>query len=76
LATQGPAKQAGVEAGDIVLAVAGRSVGTLASFFRRVWALGEAGVEIPLTIHRAGDTFELRITSADRNSFFKVPRLH
>jgi hypothetical protein len=34
VATRGPAKQAGVEAGDIVLAVAGRAVGTLASFFR------------------------------------------
>jgi hypothetical protein len=48
----------------------------MASFFRRVWALGEAGVEVPLTIHRAGRMFELRITSADRNGFFKVPRLH
>jgi S1-C subfamily serine protease len=76
LATQGPAKQAGVEAGDNVLAVAGRAVGTLASFFRRVWALGEAGVEVPLTIHRAGRMFEVRITSADRNRFLKVPRLH
>jgi S1-C subfamily serine protease len=53
LASRGPAKEAGVEAGD-VLAVASRAVGTLASFFRRVWALGEAGVEVPLTIHRAG----------------------
>ena len=76
LATRGPAKQAGVEAGDIVLAVAGRAVGNLASFFRRVWALGEAGVEVPLTIHRAGRMFELRITSADRNRFLKAPRLH
>jgi S1-C subfamily serine protease len=76
LAPRGPAKQAGVEAGDIVLAVAGRAVGTLASFFRRVWALGDAGVEVPLTIHRAGRTLELRITSADRNRFLKAPRLH
>lgn len=76
LATREPAKEAGVESGDIVLAVAGRAVGTLASFFRRVWALGEAGVDVPLTIHRAGRTFELRITSSDRNRFLKVPRLH
>lgn len=76
LATRGPAKQAGVEPGDIVLAVGGRAVGTLASFFRHVWALGEAGVEVPLTIHRAGRMFDLRITSADRNRFLKAPRLH
>jgi S1-C subfamily serine protease len=76
LAPRGPAKQAGVEEGDIVLAVAGRAVGTLASFFRRVWALGEAGVEVPLTIHRAGRMFDLRLTSADRNRLLKGPRLH
>jgi S1-C subfamily serine protease len=76
LAPRAPAEQAGVEAGDIVLAVAGRAVGNLASFFRRVWALGEAGVDVPLTIHRAGRMFELPITSADRNRFLKVPRLH
>lgn len=76
VATHGPANQAGVEPGDVVLAVAGRAIGTLASFFRRVWALGEAGVEVPLTIHRAGRTFESRISSADRNRFLKAPRLH
>ena len=76
LAPRAPAEQAGVEAGDIVLAVAGRAVGNLASFFRRVWALGDAGVDVPLTIHRAGRMFELRISSADRNRFLKAPRLH
>jgi hypothetical protein len=38
--------------------------------------LGEAGVEVPLIIHRAGRTFESRIISADRNRFLKAPRLH
>jgi hypothetical protein len=38
--------------------------------------LGEADVEVPLTIHRAGRMLEVRITSADRNRFLKVPRLH
>jgi S1-C subfamily serine protease len=76
VATHGPANQAGIEAGDVVLTVAGRAIGSLASFFRRVWALGEAGVEVPVTIHRAGRTFESRIISADRNRFLKAPRLH
>ncbi|MBV8850412.1 MAG: serine protease [Methylobacteriaceae bacterium] len=76
LATDGPASQGGVEAGDTVLAVSGRAVGSLASFFRRVWALGEAGVDVPLTIHRGGRTFELCVTSVDRNQLLKVPRLH
>src|SRR3954451_23001205 len=76
LATGGPAEKAGLESGDVVLAVAGRAIGNLASFFRRVWALGEAGVEAPLTIHRRGKTFEVRVASADRARFLKAPRLH
>lgn len=75
-ATNGPAEKAGLESGDIVLAVAGRAVGNLASFFRRIWGLGEAGVEVPLTVHRAGKTFELLVSSADRARFLKTPRLH
>jgi S1-C subfamily serine protease len=76
LAGSGPAEQAGVQVGDLVLAVAGKAVGNLASFFRRVWALGDAGVEVPLTVHREGGTFDIRIASGDRNRFLKAPRLH
>lgn len=75
-ATGGPAEEAGLESGDVILAVAGRAVGALARFFRRVWALGEAGVEVPLTIHRGGKTFDVRIASADRARFLKAPRMH
>jgi len=75
-ATGGPAEEAGLESGDVILAVAGRAVGALARFFRRVWALGEAGVEVPLTIHRGGKTFDVRTASADRARFLKAPRIH
>ena len=35
-------------------AVAGEPIADLADFFRRVWALGEAGVRVPLTVEREG----------------------
>jgi S1-C subfamily serine protease len=72
----GPAKRANLRSGDIVLAVAGTKVRDLAGFFRTVWSLGKAGVEIPLTIYREGRTFEARVTSGDRNRFLKGPSLH
>jgi S1-C subfamily serine protease len=56
--------------------VAGRSVDTLADFFRQVWSLGPAGIDVPITINRDGETFELTIESIDRNSLLKSPRLH
>ena len=72
----GPARRANLRTGDIVLAVAGSKVSELAAFFRKVWSLGHAGVEVPLTIYRDGRTFEARVTSGDRNRFLKGPSLH
>ena len=48
LATRGPAQTADLRTGDIVLAVAGREVSELADLFRKIWSLGDAGVEVPL----------------------------
>jgi S1-C subfamily serine protease len=76
LANRGPAQRADLRAGDVVLSVRGTEVANLASFFRRIWALGNAGVEVPLTIYRDGRTFELRVTSDDRNRFLRKPSLH
>ena len=61
LASRGPAQQADLRAGDIVLGVAGSKVNDLAGLFRRIWKLGQAGVEVPLLINREGKTFELRV---------------
>ena len=76
LATGGPAQEADVKAGDIVLRVAGTPVKDLANLFRRVWSLGPAGVEVPLLLNREGETLELNVTSADRRRFLKGPVLH
>jgi S1-C subfamily serine protease len=76
LATGGPAQRANVRTGDVVLAAAGTEVKGLADLFRRVWALGEAGVEVPLLLYRDGRTLEVRIASSDRNRFLKGPSVH
>jgi S1-C subfamily serine protease len=76
LADRGPAKKADLRNGDIVLSVAGKEVRELAGFFRRIWAQGEAGVEVPLTIYRDGSTMDVRVKSSERNRFLKGPSLH
>ena len=48
----------------------------LASFFRRVWAQGQAGVDVPVSIYRDGDTLDVRVKSSERNRFLKGPSLH
>jgi S1-C subfamily serine protease len=76
LADGGPAEKAALQVGDAVLAVRGSKVRNLAGFFRRVWALGNAGVEAPLTVGREGRTLEVTVATGDRARFLKGPRLH
>lgn len=76
VAARGPAKRADLRAGDIIMGVAGNDVRNLAGFFRKVWSLGEAGVEVPLMINRSGRTMEVHVASADRRDFLKGPVLH
>jgi S1-C subfamily serine protease len=75
-ATGGPAERIGLQVGDRVLEVAGEPVAGLADLFRRVWRVGPAGVEVPLTISRRGARSTLRVPSADRADFLKKPHLH
>lgn len=71
-----PADRADLAQGDIVMAVADEEVTSLAEFYRAVWALGPAGVDIPLTLARDGDVFSVTVRSRDRRMFLKTPRMH
>jgi len=76
IAPKGPAARAELRTGDVILAVKGEVVSTLAQFYRKVWSLGQAGVEVPLTLYREGVTFEVKVNSSDRARFLKGPKLH
>ena len=76
LSPGGPAQRAGVQVGDRVVGVGEQSVHGLAELFRAVWRLGAAGVDVPLTLARAGNELHVTVKSADRNDFFKKPNLH
>jgi S1-C subfamily serine protease len=76
VAAGGPAERAGVQAGDKVLAVATQRVQSLSQLFRAVRRLGPAGVDVPLTLERAGKTLAITLKSADRDDLLKKPKLH
>jgi S1-C subfamily serine protease len=76
LAERGPASEAGLQPGDRIVAVGDDSIGSLAGFWRRVWAGGPAGSEIPLQVARDGRSMTVRVQSADRTRFLKAPKLH
>jgi S1-C subfamily serine protease len=76
IAAKGPAARAEIKPGDLILAVKGAKVSNQMEFYRRLWALGPAGVDVPLTLYREGDTFDVSVKSSDRAKFLKAPRLH
>jgi S1-C subfamily serine protease len=75
VSTGGPANKASIKTGDILTQVNGVKVKTLSDLFRRVWQLGPAGTEVPLTLLRQGKTTEVRVRSGDRSDFLKKPQL-
>ena len=71
-----PADRAGIEVGDLVVEVAGETIDGLAELFRRVWEIGPAGTEIPLTIIRDGEPRSVRLESVDRDARLKHGAVH
>jgi S1-C subfamily serine protease len=72
----GPAGRAELKAGDVILGLNGDKVTGQSDFYRRLWALGPAGVDVPLTVHHEGVTFDVTLASTDRAKLLKGPRLH
>jgi S1-C subfamily serine protease len=76
LANRGPAQRARIDTGDIVIAVNGQPVESLADLFRKIWSMGHVGADVPLTLMRDGRSLDIVVKSADRNTFLKTPRMH
>ena len=76
ISAKGPAARAELKAGDVILAVDGEKITSQADFYRKLWALGPAGVDVPLTVHHEGVTFDVVLASTDRARLLKAPRLH
>jgi S1-C subfamily serine protease len=76
VADGGPAERAGLQTGDVLLEVEGARIAGLADLFRRIWRLGVAGVEVPLTIAREGKGLHVAVRSIDRADLLWKPHLH
>jgi serine protease Do len=67
----GPADKAGLKSGDILVGVGNDEVSSLAEFYRRVWARGAAGVDVPLRVLQGVQLKELTVHSIDRVEYFR-----
>lgn len=75
-AAGGPADTAGIKPGDVILGVGGKRVKSIADFYRKVWARGGAGVEVPLDLVPAGARAlkiqTVKVRSRDRYDWLKL----
>ena len=67
----GPAEQAGLKAGDIILAVGNEAVRSQAEFYRKLWGRGAAGSDIPLRLLQGIDVRDISVHSIDRIDYFR-----
>ncbi len=72
VASYGPAAKAGIAANSVIVAVKGAPVRDLIDFYRKLWALGPAGVDVPLTLMTPEGVQETTVRSADRYDFLKI----
>jgi len=70
--SEGPAEQAGLQLKDLILTVNGKAVNGLADFYRKVWALGNAGIDVSLGILRGIQIRDIKVHSADRYQFLRL----
>ncbi len=76
LSDNGPAEVAGLVAGDLIKAIDGSKVSTLAGLFRAVWSAGDAGVDISVVVERAGSLQSIVISTVDRNALLYSETVH
>jgi len=74
VAAGGPAAATGLSPGDIILKVGDTAVSSLAAFYQAMWALGDAGTEIPLTVLQGAETRQLTPISKSRYEWLRIGR--
>lgn len=66
-----PSEKAGIKRGDIVIGVSGSPVTTHDALYEKLWAAGNAGVDVPLRVLQGAELREIRVRSIDRNDYFR-----
>lgn len=69
---EGPAADAGLKAGDIIVGLGGQSLKGQADFYLRLWQSGDAGVEVALDVLKGNKVEMVKVKSIDRARHFRA----
>jgi S1-C subfamily serine protease len=67
-----PAEKSGLKRGDVIVGINGAATKTLGEFYRKLWAVGAAGVSVPLDVLQSGNARRVDVPSADRLDHLKL----
>jgi S1-C subfamily serine protease len=70
---EGPAQRAGLQPGDLVLAVDGAKVATLEEFYKKLWDRARPDAEVSLTVLQGADIKTIVLKPIDRMSTMRKP---
>ena len=68
---EGPADDAGLKAGDIIVGIGGQPIKGQADFYTRLWKSGEAGIEIAIEVLKRNRVETYKVKSIDRHRYFR-----
>jgi S1-C subfamily serine protease len=69
---EGPAEQAGIRSGDVILSVQGQAVTTLEDFYQKLWSSGQAGTAVALRVLQGTEVKNIRVQSINRADYLKI----
>lgn len=69
---ESPADNAGLRVGDILVGVGGAPIANQADFYRKLWARGGAGIEVPLQVLQGVKVQEVKVRSTDRLNYLRA----
>ena len=72
VSSEGPAEDARIRSGDVIVGIGGQTIGGQADFYIKLWKTGEAGVEVPLDVLRSGRVEKVTVKSIDRDRYYRA----
>ena len=68
---ESPAEDAGLQKGDVIVGIDGKPVQGQKDFYTKLWATGNAGVDVPLEVLKGNQVQKYTVKSRDRESYFR-----